>query len=240
MVNNIIQALGDSLFPHHCCLCQWRCTGRLPLCAACRAELATNTPCCLQCALPLPADVPFCGNCLRQPPPYDRVIAPWLYGEYLAHIIGRWKFSGERALTPLLADLWHSGLPTSLPLADALIPVPLHWHRQWRRGFNQAELLAWELQRIYPWLTVNTRLLRRHRATGAQAGMDARQRSSNLHGAFTVKGGCDNLRVALIDDVMTTGATARELAMTLKQAGAARVEIWCLARTPPPEKHSFE
>ncbi|MEP5569263.1 MAG: ComF family protein [Halioglobus sp.] len=186
------------------------------------------------------AGAPLCGNCLREPPAFDRVIAPWLYSEYLAHIIGRWKFSGNRALTPLLADLWHHGLPASLPPADVLIPVPLHWRRQWRRGFNQAELLAWELQRIYPWLTVNTHLLRRHQATGAQTGMDARQRSGNLRGAFTVTGRCDNLRVALIDDVMTTGATASEIAKGLKQAGAARVEIWCLARTPPPEKHGFE
>ena len=67
--------------------------------------------------------------------------------------------------------------------------------------------------------------------------MDVQQRSSNLSGAFTVSSGCDNLRVALIDDVLTTGATAGEAAGALKQAGAARVEIWCLARTPPPEKY---
>ncbi|MEP4145916.1 MAG: ComF family protein [Halioglobus sp.] len=240
MVNNLSQVLGNALFPNYCCLCHWQCAGALPLCGACRAELADNTQCCRQCALPLITDAPLCGNCLHQPPPYDRVIAPWLYGEYLAHIIGRWKFNGERALTPLLADLWHCGLPSSLPPADVLIPVPLHWRRQWHRGFNQAELLARELERTYPWLTVNTGLLRRRRATRAQAGMDARQRSGNLHGAFTVKGGCDNLRVALIDDVMTTGATANEVARALKRAGAARVEIWCLARTPPPEKYGSE
>lgn len=235
MVNKIIQALGDGLFPNHCCLCQWRCPGSLPLCQHCRAELAANQRCCGQCALPLATQAPLCGSCLQQPPAYDRVIAPWLYCEYLAHLIGRWKFNGDRALTPLLANLWHSGLLSSLPSIDVLVPVPLHWRRQWQRGYNQAELLSFELARIYPWLKVNAHLIRRRRATQAQAGMDARSRSSNLGGAFTATGSCDNLRVALVDDVLTTGATASEVASTLKQAGAARVEVWCLARTPPPE-----
>jgi predicted amidophosphoribosyltransferase len=93
---------------------------------------------------------------------------------------------------------------------------------------------------MYPWLMANRQLLRRRHATKAQAGMDAQQRSSNLSGAFTVSGGCDNLRVALIDDVLTTGATAGAAAGALKQAGAARVEIWCLARTPPPENYYLE
>lgn len=237
MVNSAIQALGGALFPTRCCLCQWSCAGALPLCDDCRAELVSNQQCCQQCAVPLATGASVCGDCLSRPPHYDRVIAPWLYGEYLAYIIGRWKFHGDRALTPLLANLWHCGLPSSLPTVDLLVPVPLHWRRQWHRGYNQADLLATQLLNMYPWLMANRQLLRRRHATKAQAGMDVQQRSSNLSGAFTVSSGCDNLRVALIDDVLTTGATAGEAAGALKQAGAARVEIWCLARTPPPEKY---
>ncbi|MEH6586948.1 MAG: ComF family protein [Halioglobus sp.] len=235
MVNKIVQALGNGLFPNYCCLCQWPCPGSLPLCQHCRAELVANPQCCRRCALPLATDAPLCGGCQQQPPAYDKVIAPWLYCEYLAHIIGRWKFNRDRALTPLLANLWHSGQLSSLPPIDVVAPVPLHWRRQWQRGYNQAELLGIELARIYPWLSVNAHLVRRQRATQPQAGMDARSRSGNLGGAFTANGSCDNLRVALVDDVLTTGATASEVASTLKQAGAARVEVWCLARTPAPE-----
>ncbi len=240
VVNKIFQALGGALFPTRCCLCQWPCAGTLPLCSDCRAELAPNRQCCQQCALPLATATRFCGDCLKRPPPYDRVIAPWLYGEYLAYIIGRWKFNGNRALTPLLANLWHCGLLSSLPATDFILPVPLHWRRQWHRGYNQSDLLAREMLGMYPWLTMNSVLLSRRRATRAQAGMGARQRRGNLRGAFTVTSSCENLRVALVDDVLTTGATAAEAARVLKQAGAARVEIWCLARTPPPEKHNWE
>ena len=78
------------------------------------------------------------------------------------------------------------------------------------------------------------RLLKRQRATAAQSGLDARERRRNLHNAFTVRARCDNLRVAVVDDVVTTGATANAVASALKKAGANYVEIWCLARTPQP------
>lgn len=237
MVNSLARqaadALAGALFPTVCCLCQWRCPGQLPLCAACRAELAANTHCCQRCALPLASGGGLCGQCLQQPPAFERVVAPWLYSEYLAFIVQRWKFEDEPALTPLLADLWLQGA-RALTRPDVLLPVPLHWYRQWRRSYNQAELLARQLARAFPGLQVNSGLLRRKRATAAQSGMNARQRARNLRGAFTATGSCDNLRVALVDDVLTTGATAREAASVLRQAGASRVEIWCLARTPLP------
>ncbi|TDG15882.1 ComF family protein [Seongchinamella unica] len=234
MVNSLLGRLADALFPNVCCLCQWRCPGRLPLCADCRNELAANARCCRRCALPLASDSLLCGQCLQAPPAFDRVVAPWLYGEYFAYILRRWKFQDDLALTPLMADLWlRSADVTVLP--DILLPIPLHWYRQWRRGYNQAELLAGELARALPGLPVDAGRLRRTRATAAQSGMDARQRARNLQGTFTVTGSCDNLRVALVDDVLTTGATAREAASALRQAGAARVDVWCLARTPPPQ-----
>ena len=232
MVNRIMAPIAEALFPNYCYLCQWRCPGPLPLCQACRAELAANRASCQRCALPLATDAPLCGDCLTRPPAYNRVVAPWLYCEYLAYIIGRWKYNGDRTLTPLLADMWSRQVtPEEAP--DILLPVPLHWRRQWQRGYNQAELLAMQIAREYS-LKVNTRLLRRRQFTSPQSGMDARLRIRNVRDAFTVTGACDNLRVALVDDVLTTGATASELARILKQAGAAQVEVWCLARTPPP------
>ncbi|MEZ5570802.1 MAG: ComF family protein [Halioglobus sp.] len=170
------------------------------------------------------------------PPPFDRVIAPWLYDEYFAHLIHLWKFRREQRMTTLLASLWRQHADLRMP-ADVLIPVPLHWHRRWQRGFNQSELLARQLLAICPELSrcnLAPQLVKRQRATAAQSGMNAEQRGRNLAGAFTVCGRCDNLRIAIVDDVLTTGATAAAMAHELAKAGAAYIEVWCLARTPAP------
>ena len=120
---------------------------------------------------------------------------------------------------------------------DVLIPVPLHWRRLWGRGFNQSELLCRQLRSssaVISMATLDHRSVRRTRATQAQSSIRAAQRSANLKHAFTAIKRYDNLRVAIVDDVFTTGATAAELASTLRSAGADHVEVWCLARTPGP------
>lgn len=234
---NRLRGLLDALLPQHCALCGLPSGRELPLCLDCAAELPPNDRPCERCALPLPLPLPLresrgprlCGACLAAPPPFDRVRAPWLYGEYLGYLIHRWKYAGDLTLTPLLAELWLTGGPPA-PV-DALVPVPLHWWRQWRRGFNQSELLARQLaRRGAP--QVASGLIRRTRHTTPQSAAGVGARARNLRGAFTVRGACDNLRLAVIDDVFTTGATAAEVARTLKREGAAHVEVWCLARTP--------
>ena len=241
MVNKIGERLLEALFPQHCALCGLRSHRAVPLCLACEQEIPVNHTCCTRCAIPLPPTAEpqtgrVCGSCLQSPPAFDRVIAPWLYEEYFAHLIHRWKFQREQRLTTLLAALWRQHAQLHAPI-DALVPVPLHWRRQWQRGFNQAELLCRELQAICPELSscnVEHRLIRRQRATAAQSAMTARQRASNLHNAFTVLKPCDNLRVAVVDDVLTTGATATAVASARAAAGASYIEVGCLARTPTP------
>ena len=240
-VNKAVTALLEGLFPSSCTLCGLRSYRQFPLCADCQAEIRPNPDCCHRCAIPLPrmsaASAPrVCGQCLFSPPPFHRVIAPWLYSERMAYLIQRWKFGGEQRLTPLLASLWLQRVP-SRTRVDVLIPVPLHWRRLWQRGFNQSELLCHQLRGARPALAaipVAPRLVYRQRATAAQSGMGAGQRFGNLAGAFTARRSCDNLRVAIVDDVLTTGATAAAMARTLSAAGASHIEVWCLARTPAP------
>tara|TARA_R110002110_G_scaffold205066_7_gene417241 strand:- start:394935 stop:395660 length:726 start_codon:yes stop_codon:yes gene_type:complete len=235
--------LLDGLFPQYCALCGLRSLESQPLCHGCAGDLVPNTDSCLQCAIPLAGLFPStatgmerrCGRCLSHPPAFSRARVPWLYDDQIAFLIQRWKFGGQRQLTGLLARLWLQRCHKTSDV-DVLVPVPLHWRRIMRRGFNQSELVCRELQRLSPELhdTPVARMVRRSRATAAQSGMDARQRAGNLRNAFTVKEPCDNLRIAVVDDVLTTGATAQAMAQALRAAGASDVEIWCLARTPAP------
>jgi len=249
MVNKMISSALEGLFPNYCYLCGLRSYRSLPLCHDCEQGLAGNCHCCSRCALPLhqpisgglelePApEPPLCGQCLQNPPAYDRVIAPLLYEEQMAFLIHRWKFHRERRLTSLLAYLWLSRRGAYPDDPDLIIPVPLHWRKLWQRGFNQSELLGAELRsqcRQLKQVKLATRWVQRHRATIAQSGLAAAQRKSNLLGAFTARRRCDNLRIAIIDDVLTTGATASVLATTLRDAGASHIEVWCMARTPEP------
>lgn len=244
MVDSIRAAILEGLFPNYCVLCGLRSHRPVPLCLLCESELQANSDCCGRCAVPLPpeaVELPaepvlqrLCGRCLQSPPPFQRVVAPWLYCEGLAQIIQRWKFGGETRLTPLLAQLWLQQAVATSPV-DLLLPVPLHWRRLWSRGFNQSELLARQLRTLAPGIgaaRLDHRSVRRRRTGIAQARAGAAQRFANMRDAFTARGRYANLRIAIVDDVLTTGATAAALAKVLQGAGASHVEVWCLARTP--------
>lgn len=239
MVNRFTSALLEGLFPHHCCLCGLRSHRDVPLCHGCEGDLSPNVHCCHRCAVPLatgPDGPRLCGSCLQSPPAFGRVVAPWRYSEHIAHLIHRWKYRGEVRLTPLLAHLWLREIPAP-GAVDLLVPVPLHWRKLWHRGFNQSDLLCRQLYRARPAIAsggYRNDLVRRIRPTAAQSGMSAAERRRNLQGAFTTRGACATLRVAIVDDVLTTGATADAMARALRAAGASAVDVWCLARTPPP------
>lgn len=232
-------ALLNGLFPSTCRLCTQVVERDIPLCRYCERALTRNENPCACCALPLRE--PFGGEslciaCQEGSFDFDRVVAPFLYDTALAQLIGRWKYAGDHRLTPLLGELWLSRACPG-PMPDLLVPVPLHWRRQLRRGFNQAELLAHYLATHHPQLQrsqLRPRLLLRQRAAQVQAGLGASGRGENASGAFTLSGTCDNLHIALVDDVCTTGTTADAASRLLRAGGARAVDVWCLARTPGP------
>ena len=237
MVNTILGAA----FPHHCYLCELRTNSNVPLCTSCQSNLAANPNGCSRCAVPLHSATNThrtitCPKCQRQPPPFSRVIAPWQYDEHMAFLMHKWKFKGEKQLTAVLANLWLSAGHNTRHI-DLIVPVPLHWRRLWSRGFNQAELLARKIQNLQPHLRnkkIDGQLVIRTRATKSQTDLTADARGGNLNAVFHSRKTCVGMRIAIVDDVMTTGSTAAALSQSLINAGADSVEVWCAARTPSP------
>lgn len=229
-----------SLLPPRCLLCAQGSDDMRDLCSDCAADLVRNRSACARCALPLPIAAPLCGECLRKPPPFDAAFAPFEYAHPLDLLLTRLKFGNSLAAGRVVAELWIAALRDALrsggiaALPDVVLPVPLHVDRLRERGYNQALELARPLAQALQ-LRLVTDLLQRERATSAQTDLDAAARRRSLRDAFALFHAKDRAlppHVALVDDVMTTGATLRECARVLKRAGVARVVVWAVARAP--------
>jgi len=213
-----------------CLLCGRRLRGGL-VCADCMRDLPLLSPdCCPGCALPSSGGA-LCGNCLRHPPAFDRTIAVFSYAFPLDALIRDCKYGGNLALTDLFAERLAVHLADVPDRPDLLIPMPLHPARLSERGFNQAVEIG---RRLAQRLKVEWRpnACQRVRDTPPQAGLDLKARRHNLRGAFACDTDLTGRRVALIDDVMTSGASLDELARVAKRSGARGVQAWVVARTP--------
>jgi ComF family protein len=231
MVYKLSEVLA-ALFPGRCRLCSSRISIGPGLCLHCRNEAPWLAHACARCSLPLPAscDDRLCGRCQKQTPAFDVTTALFHYRPPVDYLIKRLKFAGELAIGPLLADLLAQRLAcrdTALP--ELLIPVPLHRSRLQQRGFNQATELARIVGRQLE-IHSTHRLCLRNRKTEPQSLLSHNARRLNCRNAFTVTAEKLPAHVAIIDDVMTTGHTANELARALKSAGASKVEVWVIAR----------
>ncbi|MEJ8568156.1 ComF family protein [Elongatibacter sediminis] len=222
----------DGLLPPTCLLCGASADSH-GLCRPCRTDLPRLAGGCRQCALPGPPPGRLCGACLRRPPGFRSAAAVLAYTYPVDRLVWQFKFRRQLAAGHLLAGELATGLAERITWRpDALVPVPLHFVRRAKRGFNQSELLAWRLGSVLE-MPVDCGLLRRARATSAQSGLDLRSRRRNLRGAFRC-GGAAGRRIALVDDVLTTGTTLNECARTLLKAGAVEVAAWVVARVPAP------
>ena len=222
-----------------CLLCDEPAEAEMPICVACEAEMPWLGEHCQTCALPLATAGLTCEGCLLEPPAYEQVAVPWRYDFPVDSLITRFKHNAKWPFGHLLADVLSQYLQhrfdEDLPRPDALLPVPLAAKRLRQRGFNQAAMLARWLSRQLD-LPCEENVVRRIQDTSAQQDLDAKARKRNLRNAFalTTDAHVKGRHLALVDDVLTTGATAQALARLLMNAGAARVDVYCLARTPKP------
>ena len=218
------------LWPTRCLACDDPGQDGLDLCAACEATLPANDSACPCCALPVPEAGRVCGACLAAPAgPVTEVHAAFRYAAPLDRLLPRLKFAGDLAAGRLVSQLMAERL-RGVPKPKALVPVPLHRARLRQRGFDQALELARPLGHALG-LPVLDGALVRAKATQEQSRLSAIARKRNLKDAFQA---WPRLplpdHVALVDDVMTTGATLRAAAAALKRAGVRRVDAWVAAR----------
>ena len=236
-IHNELRRCCDLLLPAVCLLCSKRLpaeSSATDFCPECRAGIPRPAAAlCPVCAVAHRSLIPtqhHCEACLRDPPPFARVYAAAPYGGILQDAVQSFKYHGQLALEQPLGKLLGASLrAAALPRPHLLVPVPLHVDRLRQRGYNQALQLARQIGREFD-VPVAADLLRRIRATEPQQGLDATSRRSNLRGAFAVARPVPGRRLILVDDVMTTGATVRECASVLRQAGAATVEVAILGR----------
>jgi ComF family protein len=217
-----------ALLAQDCILCQAASGDRL-LCPACERELPSTAQACPRCALAGYSGIE-CGACIADPPNYDASCAAFVYVYPVDGLIHALKYGGQLALAGLFAHKLYQRIGAAAGI-DLIVPLPLHPTRLAERGFNQAAEIAKALSRLTG-IATDAQLARRVRNTARQTALPWRERAANMRQAFACERDLSGMRVAVVDDVMTTGATLDEFARTLKRSGAARVENWVVARTP--------
>jgi ComF family protein len=207
------------------------------LCAGCWSKLSfIARPYCERLGIPFPFDSGpglLSMEAMADPPAYGRARAAVRYDDVARTLVQAFKYGDRLDLAPVMGRWMANAGPELFDGADALVPVPLHWRRQWARRFNQSALLA-EVVGKAGHLPVAYTALKRVKATPQQVGLSQSQRAANVQGAFRVpgegKGEVAGRRLILIDDVLTSGATADTCARALLRAGAANVDVLVFAR----------
>jgi len=225
---NYCSTLKQYALPAVCLACSAR-AAHANLCEGCRRDLPYLPDAqCPRCAVPSRAGE-ICGACLANGPHFDRIVAPCAYAFPLDRLIQSFKYSGNLAVAPLLTDLLMSCIPRR-PLPDLIIPMPLSNERLRERGFNQSLELA-RLIAARTGVAVQPQACARVRHSVPQTELKWTERAANIRNAFVCVADVEGCSVAVVDDVLTSGATMNEMARVLKGRGASHVSGWIAART---------
>jgi len=237
-----------NIFYGTCILCGLSSKRNIDICLKCETELPWIEKACCNCGQPLYdiydndskntestlINTETCGSCLRKKPPFDKTLVFFHYQKPISDFIMALKFNKKLIYAKILTDLLipklikHYNINQSIP--ELIIPVPLHKKRLRERGYNQALEIARPIAKKLN-LPIDFRSCRRIKPTKPQTFISSSERDKNLIGAFTVNNQFRAKHIAIIDDVMTTGNTVKELSKILHKNGAQTIDIWCCART---------
>lgn len=223
----------SKILPDYCVLCTTTSANGHGLCSECESRLRPSTDRCVRCAGEAVAGYE-CGRCQSHPPAFDRTVAAFNYREPATTLIHRLKFNGDLAMARTMGHLLAHHVSRHLDASvqqrpQLLIPVPLHRGKMMRRGFNQSiefgRVIARQLD-----IPLSPDLVIRSRRTRTQRTLPLKERRANVVGSFKLTRPPQCQHVALIDDVMTSGATLEALAQTFKSQGVERIDCWVFAR----------
>lgn len=246
---NIVRQLWSRL-PQFCCFCHQKTDTQRDLCRFCQQHLPTicdfstetGSTWCLRCGYALVSNVEHqdCAHCAKYQTAISQIISPFRYGFPIDHLIGRLKYHQHLASGQLLGSLLAQKVKDVVNIdhyPDILLPVPLSVQRYRQRGFNHAAEIAFACGKELG-IPVQAQAVGRHFDTGSLAGLSRAERSMRIRGAFWADERLRSTRVAIVDDVLTTGATSGELATELCDFGATDIQLWVVARTPVTGKDS--
>lgn len=222
--------------PNRCLLCHQHINSHQSgVCCTCLHSFIYSEPICLGCGKKLYTLTDYCGACLTQQP--IKVIAPASYHSEISTLITGMKYHHQFASVNTLVTVLISRIKQLIDKKlivkpQVIVPVPLHTQKLKERGFNQAFIIAKEIAKLMN-LPIETTLLTRHLDTQSQAGLDGKQRRQNVTNAFTLNEHFPYQRIALIDDVVTTGATVNEVNKLFAKR-YIHTQVWCLARAEAP------
>ncbi len=203
--------LGETIWCHHC------------------LAFFSPQPRCQQCGIETVAPTSKCGDCLSEPPLWDRLFCVGDYHLPLSSYVHKLKYSASPQYAFDLSYLLSQRISEPAPL---IVSVPLHWRRQLQRGYNQSEYLGACLRyHLGVQSLFDAKLFRRTKATPPQQGLNKQQREKNLRHAFTLRFFPVQTHVAIVDDVVTTGSTVKQLSRLLRNAGVEKIDIYCICRT---------
>ncbi len=230
----LVSKVLNFFFPPTCSICKITSDTSINLCSNCKNNMKINSCCCDICGEPLSnntQDKIICGKCLNLTPYFDHVFSPFIYENNISQIIQQLKYGRKLANSHILAEVFLSELRNATEIMpEALIPVPIHKSKIKKRGYNQSiEIFHHVAKQLH--IPFEKTCCQKIKNTDSQSTLSAKERQNNIKNSFKIIKPVNYKHVAIVDDVITTGATANELSRLIKQHGVARVDIWACARS---------